>query len=376
MNTRFSSTQSNAVNLAPAVSHLPRVAVLSAPKERWRAQDFPESAATMNGVEAWVYAFGGDFIGYDLVTKHDLAQYDLIIANSNTTYIPRLIELAEQRSAHTRWVTLIEGDAGDYLKPLPAVQRIFEVSDLVNCINQPSLPLFQALGAGKRARVEYVGIPYPIEGVRRFAVAPEQRFDEACKNIFLCPFLLNRWNEWLVARQIAEECAEECAGTNGEMDVRYYGYVRPLSRKISNWRELWQERSLDKRRNARRVERLYNDARLEVRFASGLEEFFALNSQAVLWLNLDDRHTWGRYVLDAATLGIPIITTTATGHAEHCFPETTVPTEFSLPEAVQLGKRLLADRQWYVQVSTQAFDYVQAFAPAAMVQKLLALLVW
>jgi hypothetical protein len=374
MNTRlnnayFNSPQSNVVLSA---SHLPRVAVLSAPKERWRAKDFPESAATMNGVEAWVYAFDGDFIGYDLVTKQDVAQYDLIIANSNTTYIPRLVELAEQRSAYTRWVTLIEGDAGDYLKPLPAVQRIFEVSDLVSCINQPSLPLFQALGAGKQARVEYVGIPYPVEGVRRFAIAPEQRFDAACKKVFLCPFLLNRWNEWLVARRIAEDCA----AMEGGMNVQYYGYVQPLSRKIRNWRELWRERSLDKRRNARRVERLYNDPQLEIRFASGLEEFFALNSQAVLWLNLDDRHTWGRYVLDAAALGIPIITTAATGHAEHCFPETTVPNEFALPEAFQLGKRLLSDREWYLSVSAQALDYVQAFAPAAMTKRLLALLGW
>jgi SAM-dependent methyltransferase len=324
----------------------------------------------MNGVEAWVYAFHGDFIGYNRLKEHELAKYDLVIANSNTTFIPRLVRLAAHRPAHLRWVTLIEGDALDYVKPLPSVLDIFRVSDLVNCINRPALALFQALAdrviPEKRAHVAMLGIPYPIDGVRQYAVAPEQRFEALVREMMICPFLGHRWNDWLVARAVVERY--------GQSSLRYYGYVRPLSRSLKNWRELWRARSLDKMHAIRHARALYNDAILDIRLASGLEDFFPMNAGAFCWLNLDERYTWARYVLDAAALGIPIITTASTGHGEALFPATTLRDELQLSEAVELVVRLLDDRSFYCEVSKQATGYLEQFAPAVMCEKLVSAL--
>jgi len=58
-----------------------RVVLLSSNRGRWSAKG--QKHTTENGVEAWVYAFEGDYIGYDEVTPKDIQQYDLVIANTN-----------------------------------------------------------------------------------------------------------------------------------------------------------------------------------------------------------------------------------------------------------------------------------------------------
>jgi hypothetical protein len=357
---------------APTPSAL-RVAILSAPRQRWHTRDHPESALTVNGVEAWAYAFAGEYIGYDLVTKRDLQDFDLVIANSNTTYIPRLVELAAVRPAHTRWVTLIEGGASEYLKPMPSIQAVFEVSDVVNCINEPSLELFRALGRGKPAKVEYIGIPYPVEGVRRHAIPPEQRFDGVRKELMICPVLLNRCNDWLLAQAIAEQAS-------GAHDIHYYGFQAPLARKFPNWRDILRalasEGSVHRSVYLKRAAKLYNDSRLTIRASTSLEIFFEKNAHGFLWLNLEDRYTWARYVLDAATLGIPILTTRATGHSTTLFPQTTFDNEFSIAEAAETALRLLDDRDFYCDVSHGALAGMAAFTPEAMAAKLLQQLSW
>ena len=68
-------------------------------------------------------------------------------------------------------------------------------------------------------------------------------------------------------------------------------------------------------------------------------------------MNLDSRYTWGRYVLDAAALCIPIITTTATYHGPIFFPETTVPHAMDIDRAIEIGKRLTSDRDFYQHVA-------------------------
>lgn len=41
----------------------PKVLVISGIRERWKSSERRNDAATMNGVEAWVYAMNGDYIG-------------------------------------------------------------------------------------------------------------------------------------------------------------------------------------------------------------------------------------------------------------------------------------------------------------------------
>lgn len=341
--------------------------ILSAPDGRWSASDNNGSwFATMNGVEAWIGAFGGDYIGYKQATKHDIARYDIVIANSNLSFLPDFVRLAESRPAHVRWVMLIEGGASDYLLLKPEVQRAFAVSDVVNCINHHSLPFFRELVhlSGSSARVECIGIPYPVQGVRQFAVPIETRLQSRPQSIMLCPLLLSRSNDYAVARRLGQEYP----------DLVYYGYERRLSRKWQNWREFWRQGSLNPNARLNHAAQLYNDSRLEIRAASNLEHFFIHNASAYFWLNLDPRFTWARYVLDAASLGVPIITTASTGHGETLFPETTLAHEYDIDRACELGRRLLDDKDFYRAVAEYAQERITDYGVEKSVQRLLAVL--
>jgi hypothetical protein len=352
----------------------PRVLVISSINGKWRAADHAQWGATMNGVEAWVYAFDGDYCGYKQATADDLTQYDIVIANSNLSLLPDFVRLAELRQPHTCWVMLIEGGASDYILRNPMIQQALAVSDVVNCINRYALPLLRELArqAGSRARVEYIGIPYPVEGVRRYAIPLEQRLEHHVSaeqafgkhSIMLCPFLLTRSNDYAVAYALGEYSPV----------VNYYGYERRLSRKWANWREFWRERSLNPNVLVERARRLYNDPRLTVRSAGVLEDFFPHNADAFLWLNLDPRFTWARYVLDAAALGIPIITTASTGHGKILFPDTTLQTEYDIDGAVAIGKRLLEDVDFYRHVVEHAAQGIEAYSAKSLAARLLAVI--
>ncbi|MFN9340172.1 MAG: hypothetical protein ACK6BZ_11850, partial [Candidatus Kapaibacterium sp.] len=129
----------------------PKVLVISGIRERWKSSERRNDAATMNGVEAWVYAMNGDYIGENTITEKDIARYDIVICNTNEVYTPRRVEkllrLCESRPTHTQWVTLIEGSASDYLVPSHKVRKLLQSSSLVNCINRHSVPLFRALSS-------------------------------------------------------------------------------------------------------------------------------------------------------------------------------------------------------------------------------------
>jgi hypothetical protein len=348
-------------------SNTPSTLVLSAPNGRWNARgENLSQAGTMNGIEAWVYALHGDYLGYKQATAKDIARYDLVIANTNLSFLPDFIRLAESRPQHTRWVMLIEGGASDYILLKPTVQRAIAVSDIVNCINHFSLALFQELArlSGAATRVEYLGIPYPVSGVRKYSIPLETRLLSSRKSLMLCPFLLTRSNDYCVAHAVSQD----------RPNITYYGYERRLSRKWGNLRDFWKNRSLNPLALIERAAQVYSDPRLEIRIASSLDNFFSQNANAYFWLNLDPRFTWARYVLDAAALGIPIITTASTGHGEILFPQTTLPHEYDLQRATELGRRLLDDTEFYRTVAEYAQERIETFSPEHCVERLLTVL--
>ena len=340
-----------------ALSH-PKVLVISGVREQWKSDDRKKHASIMNGVEAWVYAMNGDYIGENKVTAEDIAQYDIIICNTNDVYshkrAEKLLRLSESRPPRTYWVSLIEGSASDYLVPSRLVCDLFQSSSLINCINRHSLPFFRALST---TTTEYIGIPYPLDDILRLRVPIEQRL----KKIFCCGYLLKRWNDYFVAKNIG---------------ISYYGYERGFSRKlrflIKNWKN--HRAIFNNKKSFETIQNIYRDPQLEVRSVAALNDYFAHNAHAWMWVNLDERYTWGRYVLDAAALGIPIITTPSTGHATELFPSTTVDTPYSLDTAIAIGKSLLHDGDFYKTVTEYPLDKMDYLRPENMKNRLLSLL--
>src|SRR5436189_6315465 len=110
--------------------HEPRVLLLGGNRGKWSAGDRLNDAPTMNGIEAWVYAFDGDYIEGAAAQVKDIQGYDIIIANYNFSEAKHFLSLCQNRDSKSKWVTLIEGDALDYLKPQAFMLELMDSSDL------------------------------------------------------------------------------------------------------------------------------------------------------------------------------------------------------------------------------------------------------
>jgi len=334
-------------------SYEPRVLVSGGKDGRWAADGKTVDETLYTGVQSWVYAFNGDYVGHRDITKQDLDHYDIVIMNMNRPLLP-LVRMARDRPASLKWVSLVEGSADEYFPPQGDLKALLDVSDLVNVINHHSLPLFRAL---TKSKVEYIGMPYPVDGVKRFIVPVEARN----KRIFLCAPLLRRWNDYLAARAIG---------------LPYYGYetrkVHPGS--LSLLRELIRTRSCtwDSEENISKARALYDDHSLDITtFTKDTKKYFIENSSAYLWMNLESRYTWARFVLDAAALCLPIITTSATHHGGIFFPKTTVAHAMDIERAIDIGKRLNSDRDFYQHVSLYPAEKMEFLKAEPMKRTLL-----
>ena len=112
----------------------------------------------------------------------------------------------------------------------------------------------------------------------------------------------------------------------------------------------------------------------ELKISNQLKNYFKENRDSYIWLNLDDRFTWGRYVLDAAALQIPIITTESTGHADELFPYTCLEHEYDIDKAIELGRRLVDDKEFYHKVTSYPIGKMEHLKPEVMKNKLLTAL--
>lgn len=338
----------------------PRVLVSGWKDGRWAAKGRTVDEALATGVQSWVYAFDGDYVGHRELTRADLESHDVVIVNMSRPFAP-LVRLAGERPATTRWVSLVEFSAHEYFLPQRDLKALLDSSDLVDVINRHSLPLFRAL---TRSRVEYIGMPYPVDGVGRLSVPVEARR----QRIFLCAHLSRQWNEYLAARAIG---------------LPHYGYEieapRPRGRarlaalvRTRAWR--W-DRAAPIRAARALYRELFDDQALGVTtYTKDPTSYFTENADARFWISLDSRYTWSRFVLDAAALRVPLITTAATSHGELLFPETTVAHAMDLDRVIDLGRRLSTDPDFYARVAAYPADRMDFLRAGPMKRALLGAL--
>lgn len=315
-------------------------------KPRWTyAERSQEDKNTANGVDALAFAFNGEFIDYPEVQLSDLKRFDIIFGNANRvprSYLKKQQFLLDNRPSSVKWISIIEGDANEYLAPDPEYKKVLDSADLVNVINSHSVPFFRRLTT---TPITTIGLPYPIEGASSYFTPYEKRRREIC----LCPILLKRSNDVLAAR---------------DMGLPYYGFsqvmLRRLNRVVSNWKNFGS--ITDKNITKKNTEKTYNDPDLTIYLEKSISEYFRFNGAAYMWMNLDNRYTWGRYVLDAAALRMPIITTESTVHGISLFPDTTVRDHFDIDKAVEIGKRLIEDAGFYRDVAESAYNKLQVFS--------------
>jgi hypothetical protein len=317
----------------------------------WTAKEHAFEAEYNNGIEAWVFAFGGDYSCGGTLDPKRLANYDIIIGNTNFPYLENLRSYISEKPQNVKWVSLIEGSMLEYLPPHQVIKDILDGSDLVNVINKHSLDFFKSLTS---SRTEYIGIPHPSEAIRKFTTPIEKRR----KEIMLCSFPVKRQSDYLAAKGLG---------------VDLLAFEKRISRKLTNLRSQYREYgTFDPEVRMNRAKKYYSG--LTIERERPMKEYFEKSGGAMLWMNLDERYTWGRNILDAAALQVPVISTPSTAHTLDLFPELTVPTPFSITEAKELAKRLLEDNDFYKKVSTISLNRLEEFSPSRMKEKLLSCL--
>jgi hypothetical protein len=324
----------------------PNILVLGGNRGSWNWKERQGDEPTMNGIEAWTFALRGSYKAGVELTAGDFEEYDLIVANLNFGYLPYYQQILSKRRNHrTKVVGLFEGEVLQLETGWKQWSAVADLCDLVIAINGFSVSLLASL---TQSPVHFIGIPYPVDGVRKLAIPPEERESE----VFLCASPLTRPYDYLASRSLG---------------VPMYAYERTFSRRL---REVIRHRSLDKMRYIQRARDLYGDPALTILSQTHLPGFFERTRHSLLWMNLDPRYTWARYVLDAAALGVPIVTTHNTWHASSLFPDLIVESPYDIAGANAIARRLIDDRDFYRHVVRHASSGLDWYRPEATVARL------
>jgi hypothetical protein len=332
----------------------PRMLLLGGNHGKWKSKDNPDKINESTGIEAWCYAFEGDYCDLLTANKDEIRQYDIIICNLNyvneTVIFNKILKLLDNCRPDTKLVCMVEGFASEYLKPNPLLLELFDKSDLINVINIHSLPYFRSMTSSK---AEFIGIPYPIDKVREYMVPIDQRK----RQVVISPFLLSRYSDYLVAVKSGLEII---------------GFERKLVRTPRMlMQNLLKHRTLNKSYFVEKAQRVYNNPKLMINQEKFFFEYLSTISNSYFAVNLDNRYTWSRLVIDAAVLQIPMITTKSTGHGETFFPQTCIENGFDLEKAIELSLRLVNDAEFYNSVAKYPNDKLDFLRHENMKKRLL-----
>lgn len=332
----------------------PRFLLLGGNGGKWNALDRPNGINECNGIEAWCYAFKGDYRNTLDAKPGDIKNYDIVMVNLNylskARQFEHILRLTESRSSDTKWIAMIEGSATDYLKPNRQLSELFSMCDLVNVINEPSLPYFKTI---TDTRAEFIGIPYPVDSVAGYKTPVEKRKRKA----FMSAFLLSRYCDYLVVK-------------NSGLD--YFGFEYRIKRTLKRLKyNLSTYGSLKKYNQLEKAGRIYNDSKLKIFSDMFFADYLGTISDSYIAVNLDFRYTWSRFVIDSAVLGIPMITTKSTGHGQLFYPETTIDNEFQISRAIELRDMLLNDFDFYRRVAEYPADKLDWLKHQNMKEKLM-----
>src|SRR5690242_10428509 len=105
----------------------PRVVVLGGNPGKWKAEERHVEGRLVNGVEAWAFAFNGDYCCNNLFQISDFEKYDIVIGNLNAAFLDHQHKCLQAKPASVQWVSLIEGSANDYLIPNTVLRDILDM---------------------------------------------------------------------------------------------------------------------------------------------------------------------------------------------------------------------------------------------------------
>lgn len=321
----------------------------------WNYKEKQNSDYDINGVENWAFALQGDYIGGNAITLDLINKYDLVISNLNfdkAPYMKQAKSIVVNRNSNVKWITLIENDALVYLGALHKVKFLLDHSDLIIGINTHSMPFLKSMTT---TPIELIGIPYNIDRI----VKLRKPIAERNKRTMLLANPLKQTNEFqLIAKT----------------DYPYTMLIPKYSRNLKN------VIALTKKHNTLTLDKEFYLKLVEKRLSAKIENYFYTAPLAIflkylsshyMALNLDERYTWSRNVLDCAALGVPVVSTANTEHTAQLFPELMVANCFALDHASELTHRLYNDPEFYAKQANPDLSYFEQYNYTQIKERLL-----
>jgi len=260
----------------------------------------------------------------------ELEQYDYVFVNQATTMYQLTIDLRRNLPARVKIIAFADGAHQD-LTRIPFVPdgilfiKALQVSDGFASIVEDAVGYYN-LFTDKPCC--FIGIPFPYEEVKRFQIPPQQK-------------LQVKW-----------------VGINGQLThvpARNSIGSLFLTKKAETVRILLCEPQKDKVMSFLNE----NNFLVEVHDSLGYTTFYEKYSQCYLGINLDPLGSWGRFSLDVAAMGIPVIGTFAQHTQKKLFPMLTFDPFLEVPKIIATYQRLFSDFKFYNECRDYALHIIE-----------------
>lgn len=299
-------------------------------------------SSTADCIEAWCHLLDADhFCGTEgnQQSWETLNQYDVIMVNQNTT----MYELTWKIKEHCPVPFLVgvaDGCARDMAKfnseVLCSMIRASRACDMYGSLVDWAVNNYQLITS---VPVRWIGVPFYPSFFGAHKIATEQ------KNC--------RWPVIGLQNSL-------CNTRNGLLSLLVAGSIKTgkilLPYRTPGWDEAINLLGLNN---------------VELFPYSDWQVFMERYSQAYFCVHLDTLYTWGRFPLDMAAMGIPVIGTDRNQTNKVLWPELTIDPVKEIFRAQQLACRLVNDKEFYTKQIESGTAGLAEFTPTATKKRLL-----
>ncbi len=257
----------------------------------------------------------------------EMEQYDYVVVDQATSMYRLTMELRENLPSRVKIINFADGAYQD-LTRIPFMPdgglliKALQVSDGFGSLVEDAVGYY-SLFTDKPCC--FLGVPFPYEEVKKFQIPPQEK-------------------------------QEKLAGINGQLTnapVRNSIGSLFLVKKVKGVRAILCEPE-----NVANF-LFENHILAEVHGRLNYTEFYERYSKCYLCINLDPLGSWGRFSLDIAALGIPVIGTHIHQTQKILFPQLTFDPFLEMPKVISVYQRLLSDINFYNECRNYALNIIQ-----------------
>lgn len=259
----------------------------------------------------------------------EMEQYDYLVINQSTTMYRLTMELRENLPSRIKIIAFADGAHQD-LTRIPFAPdgmlliKALQVSDGFASIVEDAVDYY-SLFTNKPC--SFLGIPFPYEEIKKFQIPPQQKHDKLVA----------------INGQL----------TNAPLRNSIGGLF--LAKKVKGVRALLCEPERDKVANFL----LENHIVVDIHSTINYTEFYRRYSKCYVGISLDPLGSWGRYSLDLAGMGIPVIGGPVQHTQKKLFPQLTFDPFLEMPKIISAYQRLFSDLSFYNECRNYALNMIQ-----------------